>query len=280
MEDVLIALLVVVFALLLICLVLLFISSVLWVTYLTARAVFDAAFGEVRSRMLPLRRKYKTVLNKYFDYYKKLSPSNKKSFERKVQYFITAKTFVARNIPEVTDEMKALIAASAVQLTFGYRRVILSHFTKILVYPDDYYSTINKKYHKGEVNPAFGIIVLSWKSFVEGYINTDDSRNLGLHEMAHALRIENRIRNEDYNFFDPYLLDKWKELSASEREKMENGSSTFLRDYAMTDREEFFAAAVEHFFENPKKFNHERPELYQTLSGLLRQDPLRLFNLG
>jgi len=96
--------------------------------------------------------------------------------------------------------------------------------------------------------------------------------------MAHALRIENRIRNEDYNFFDPYLLEKWKELSVSEREKMENGSSTFLRDYAMTDKEEFFAAAVEHFFENPKKFNHERPELYDTLAGLLRQDPLRLFS--
>jgi len=212
MENVLIALLVVVFALL-------FISSVFWVTYLFAREAFNAAFGEVRSRMLPLRRKYKTVLKKYFDYYQRLSPANKKAFERKVQYFITAKTFIAREIPKVTDEMKALIAASAVQLTFGYRRVILSHFTKILVYPDDYYSTINKKYHKGEVNPAYGIIVLSWKSFVEGYINTDDSRNVGLHEMAHALRIENRIRNEDYNFFDPYLLDKWKELSTGEMRK-------------------------------------------------------------
>jgi len=266
-------------ALLIVLFTLLFIGSVLWVTYLFARTAFNAAFGEVRSRMLPLRHKYKTVLNKYFDYYKKLSPSNKKSFERKVQYFITAKTFVARIIPEVTDEMKALIAASAVQLTFGYPRVILSHFTKILVYPDQYYSTINKKYHKGEVNPAFGIIVISWKNFVEGYINTDDSRNLGLHEMAHALRFENRIRNEDYNFFDPYLLDKWKDLSTIEREKMENGTSTFLRDYAMTDREEFFAAAVEHFFENPENFNSERPELYHTLSGLLRQDPLQLFNI-
>ena len=273
MENAVIILFVVVMAIL-------FLSSVSWVTYLFARATFNAAFGDVRSRMLPIKPGYKIVLKKYFDFYKRLSPPNKKLFERKVQYFITAKTFIPRNIPKVTDEMKALIAASAVQLTFGYPKVILSHFTKILVYPDDYYSMINKKNHKGEVNPGYGIIVLSWKNFVEGYINAHDSRNLGLHEMAHALRFENRIQNEDYNFLDPSLLGKWKELSISEREKMENGTSTFLRDYAMTDREEFFAAAVEHFFENPEKFNRERPELYQTLSGLLRQDPLQLFNLG
>ena len=90
--------------------------------------------------------------------------------------------------------MKALIAGSAIQLTFGYPDVDFGHFWRILIYPDNYYSTITHRYHKGEVNIK-GIIVLSWKSFKEGFADSTDGRNLGFHEMAHALRLINIVEN-------------------------------------------------------------------------------------
>jgi MtfA peptidase len=224
--------------------------------------------------VLPLKPAFRKLLQQHSLYYQQLSPYNQKRFEKRVQQFIQIKRFVPRNMPAVTDEMKVLIAATAVQLTFGLPNVFLRHFKTILVYPDNYYSTISKRYHKGEVNPWYGIIVLSWKSFVEGMEDPGDSLNLGLHEMAHALRLENVVRNQEHSFLKPHILKQWEEESQLERLKIKEGDSHFFRRYAALDDEEFFAIAVENFFERPQQFWEEIPHLYQTLSLLLNQDPL------
>ena len=226
--------------------------------------------------VLPLKPAYRRLLEQHSAYYQQLAPVNQKRFEKRVQQFIQLKRFIPRNMPQVTDEMKVLIAASAVQLTFGFPNVFLLHFHTILIYPDSYYSTISKRYHKGEVNPAYGMIVLSWKDFIEGLATPDDSLNLGLHEMAHALRLENVVRNDEHNFLKPDILAQWEAESQLERAKLRNGESHFFRRYAASDDEEFFAIAVENFFERPKQFWEELPHLYQTLSLLLNQDPLLL----
>ncbi len=188
---------------------------------------------------------------------------------------MTSKRFIPRDIEVVTNEMKVLISASAVQLTFGFPKVQLSHFRNILVYPDSYYSLINKTYHNGEVNPRLNAIVLSWKSFVEGYIH-EDGRNLGLHEMAHALRLENKIMNEEYNFLDQRFLKDWELRATHTMKEIEEGRETFFREYGAIDREEFFAVAVENFFERSTEFSEKHPLTYNTLRQLLKQDPLLL----
>ncbi|WP_420582027.1 zinc-dependent peptidase [Reichenbachiella sp.] len=222
----------------------------------------------------PLSAKRKEILKKHFPYYSQLSPNRRKRFEQKVQYFIYVKDFIPRQIPTVTEEMKVLISACAVQLTFGYPKVFLSHFKRILVYPDNYYSTINNTFHKGEVNPRLRTIVLSWKAFVEGYIHPKDGRNLGLHEMAHALRLENLILNTEYSFFDEAVLQQWQSMADLEMQNISSGKSRMFRDYAGTDSDEFFAVAIENFFERPEKFKSLMPNLYGILVLLLKQDPL------
>ncbi len=222
---------------------------------------------------------YKEPLRKYHKYYQQLNPSDKTIFEKRVQKFINQKQFIARGMDRVTDEMKALIAGSAIQLTFGHPSVYFAHFKRILVYPDDYYSEISKRYHKGEVNMG-GIIVLSWKNFAEGYINYEDGRNLGLHEMAHALRLENAVTNDEYSFLDDEIMKTWTDLCYREMEKMSNGESTFFREYAGTNSQEFFAVAVEHFFEKSQEFHDWNPKMYETLTKMLNQDPLKLGKLG
>ena len=229
----------------------------------------------VKSWVLPVPQRYKDILQKYFPYYRALGAANKARFERKVCNFLYRKRFIPRNIAEVTIEAKVLIAASAVQLTFGLPNVYLQHFDKILVYPNEYYSAITKRYHKGEVNPRFGIIVLSWNNFVEGFGKPEGSVNLGLHEMAHALRLENIIHNEESGFFDEGLvrrLDEYGRRICSHPQDFGH----FFRPYACTDQHEFFSVAIENFFERPGLFRERIPELYAILTLLLRQDPLKL----
>lgn len=236
----------------------------------------DQKAGSLKARVLPVPDQFRQILEKYFLYYQKLSPENKIRFEKKLVKFLYTKRFIPRGIDEVTIEAKVLISASAVQLTFGLPDFYFEHFNKILVYPNDYYSSITKRYHKGEVNPRFGIIVLSWQSFVDGYIYPQDSFNVGLHEMAHALRLESIIRSEDYHFFDEELLEKLDAFAHDFCSHPEKDPNHIIRPYACTNVHEFFSVSVENFFERPQALKENVPELYNILLKLLNQDPLTL----
>lgn len=225
-----------------------------------------------------LEKKYKPYLSQYFSFYNSLCEKNKLVFERRVQKFIDMKQFIPRGgIKEINPEMKAMIAGCAVQLTFGYPSVYFRHFWRILVYPDNYYSTITRKYHKGEVNQR-GLIVISWKSFREGFIYPADGINLGFHEMAHALRLLNLVENEEYNFYDRKIMEEFDREAGNETIKImnsPNGTSLF-RNYGGTNNYEFFSVAVECFFERPVEFNRYNPKLFSLLSQILKMDLARL----
>ena len=156
------------------------------------------------SRYVPVdRKRVRFILRQNFDYYNHLSVANRQIFEDRVVRLLHKKKFVPRNFPKVSLAMKVLISAAAVQLTFGLPEISLQHFRYILIYPVAYFSVITERHHKGEVNPAAGAIVLSWDNFVEGYATPTIRSTSGLHEMAHALELENMIHNDEYDFLSP-----------------------------------------------------------------------------
>ncbi len=215
-------------------------------------------------------------LKKFSPYFRRLKLKHQRDFMKRVGQFIQSKSFIPRDVSEVTEEMKVVVAALSVQLTFGLPRIYLSHFEKVLIYPDNYYSTINNQFHKGEVNPRFGIIVLSWKNLVEGIANENDGINLGLHELAHAIHLENRIRNAEYGFLDEKVWRDYSDLAAYEMTKISSGEPSFFRNSAAYDHYEFFAVLVENFFERPNELKAYSPNLYKKISLLLKQDPINL----
>lgn len=235
--------------------------------------------GVMRRRPSTNINQVRPVIDRYFDYYRRLPPRFQVEFELKLVEFMEMKEFIPRQMKEVTQEMKVLISAAAVQLTFGLPDIYLRHFSRILVYPDDYYSTIFKRYHRGEVNLGGGIIVLSWKSFARGYADNSDGMNLGLHEMAHALKLENGIFNAEYNFLDEDILHEWNKVARNTFNEIRQGTETFFRAYGGASADEFFSVVVENFFERPVEFKTIHPQLYKFTVLLLRQDPLRLLSL-
>jgi len=222
----------------------------------------------------PLSAPLVHLLETKFPYYMTLSWKEKKEFCFRLKYFLASKNFQGRGRLEVTNEMKVLVGACAVQITFGFQPLQLKSFRKIILFPKEYYSKHTKKLHKGEVNSA-GIIVFSWEDFLKGYTFNEDGYNLGLHEMAHALKLEDFIPNSECSFLDNEVLAHWQSLTKVEMKRIRNKQNTFLRPYAGTNREEFFAVCVEQFFEQPQSFYNHNPELYLTLANLIQQDPLK-----
>lgn len=235
---------------------------------LTFKAKCESGFDE--NELHNLRR----LLQDNFIVYNKLGVKGRKLFEKRVCNFIHRKTFRAgSNIPEITIEMRVMVAASAIQITYGYPDVYFNHFETIILFADDYYSTITGNYHEGEVN-AGGAIVLSWKSFLSGFRDMTDGKNLALHEMAHALRLTNIVDNDEYDFIDQQIMQAFEEKAFIEMQKIENGEFSFFRSYGAANKEEFFSVSVECFFEQPKEFQSYNPALYLLLAQILRIDLL------
>lgn len=208
-------------------------------------------------------------IKKYSPFFRSLPEEEKIKFCHCVKIFIEGRKFIPRGRMKVTNEMKVLIASSAVQISFGFPRIDFLHFNKILIYETDYYSKITRKYHAGEVNPRFGIIVISWVSFKRGISDSTDGIHLGLHEMAHALKLENKINNGDYNFLDSQTLKRWYQLA---NEKIRANDSSFFRASALQNIHEFFAVCVESLFERTEEFKTKEPELFFVTKSLLNLD--------
>jgi len=218
-------------------------------------------------------KEYEIHLLHRFPYYDRLPDNLKMKFLGRVKRFISDKTFEGREELEVTDEMKTWVAASAVQLTFGLNNYSLNHFSRIILYPEVYYNSRSDAMHKGETNSR-GIIVLSWQDLKEGYSSPNDNFNLGLHEMAHALELQLLLKSDYDSFFGDYYA-KWNLVAKGEFENVESERASFFRNYAGTNKREFFAVCIEYFFESGEEFREKLPEIYYHLSVLLNQDPLQ-----
>ncbi|MBP6310813.1 MAG: zinc-dependent peptidase [Flavobacteriales bacterium] len=246
-------------------------ASVIISLYILAKDFFSLIAITGHS-LTPLPKVDKIELERISPFYAALPPYRKKAFSKQVKEFIFDKDWEGRGI-ELTREMKLHIASVAVQIGFGLGRLLFIHFERVVVYSDEYRNRITGKNHLGEVAPGARQIVLSWKHFIQGEADAFDGSNLGLHEMAHALWLENKIDNAESDFLEPTKLARWKELALIEADLINKGSSSLFRKYAASNQAEFFAVAVENFFERPKAFKQELPEIYITLASLLKQDP-------
>jgi Mlc titration factor MtfA (ptsG expression regulator) len=214
------------------------------------------------------------ILSMKFGYYRNLKVEDKQKFVERTSTFIGLKEFIPREGIDITagiDDIKTLISASAIQVTFGLSEFRLDRFSKIFIYPREYYSPITRHYNKGEANLA-GALVFSWKDFKSGYEEEVDKVNLGLHEMGHALML-NRVVGQDNDEFFVKYFDKWWSISQTEFFKLEQHERSMFRDYGGTNPNEFFAVCMETFFEAPQEFYEKHPEIYKQTCILLNQDP-------
>lgn len=217
-----------------------------------------------------LNKNQKYILVSQFSFYKKLTLKEQKYFEHRVASFIKDKDFIGRDGLVINDEIKVLIASTAVMLTFGFRDFYIGIISKFVIYPNKFYSNMGRAYHKGEFNPKLKTLVLSWEHFVKGFNDESDNLNLGIHELTHAIHI-NSMKERDVSSI--IFSDSFKELSAlfSEDEALreELKESNYFRKYAYTNQFEFLAVTIENFIETPQEFRSQFPEIYSKIRQML-----------
>lgn len=224
--------------------------------------------------LYPIKKKLTSsqefILKQNFPFYSRLSDRRKKYFRHRVASFINRYGFVGRDGLTVTEEMKVKIAGTAVMLTFGMRGYLPNIFSVVVVYPDVFMS-VSGDYHKGEFNALAGAVVFSWKHFEEGLLYSNDNLNLGLHEFAHVLHVDamrrRRVGTSSVIFNDAFT--KVVDYANDSRNKQKLVDAGYFREYAFTNKYEFIAVLLEHFFETPQEFSRQFPELYKHVKVMI-----------
>jgi len=217
-----------------------------------------------------LSKNQQQILERKFDFYKKLSSRHKRNFQHRVACFISNKEFIGRENLKVTDEMRVLISATAVMLTFGFRKYLIEALETIVIYPNQYYSLHNEQNHKGEFNPRLKTLVLSWEDFLEGYNIDNDNLNLGIHEAVHAVHL-NSLKEDDISayLFKNRFIDLTNFLQKNEQIRAKLIKTRYFREYAYTNQFEFLSVLIESFFETPSEFKGHFPEVYKHVKQML-----------
>ncbi len=219
---------------------------------------------------------YDAILNTRMPYYHKLSAAGKAKFIGRLVYIMDRVPVIGREGFEVNTTEKVFIASCITQLTFGFNKPHIPFLKGVVVYPDVFYSRLLQAWVKG-LSMGNGIVMLSYHHFEDGYRDTSDTYNLGLHEFAHVLRFQaNQV-----SLFDERLssyFSEWEALGTPVFMQTRTRQEDFFRAYGGTNPSEFFSVCVENFFEVPELFAQELPELYYHLCYLLKQNPLNVSN--
>ncbi len=209
----------------------------------------------------------------HISFYQQLTPALKKVFEHRTARIIKKKNWVPATGMYMTREMQVVIAAIQVKLTFGLRRYSLPSYNKVVVSPGPFRLHPKSPLYKGLYHPKAGTVYFSWKDLLAGLADPNDNLHLGLHEFTHALLSE----LYDGYWADTYFKIKFKRLDKQLRKPeiwRQIAQHPYFRAYAQTNKMEFFAVAVEHFFETPSQFQQELPAVYKHFVAFLNFDPI------
>ena len=207
-------------------------------------------------------------------YYQHLSKEGRVKFISRVIHALQQKKIVGREGEVVTFEKQILVISGLVQLTFGLHKYTLPKFSGIALYPGVFFSKLLNQYVKG-LTFGGGTILLSWLDTVQGFYHPIDNLNLAIHEWAHAFIIDHD--NEQHQWlYSNVEVNLEKMLDLFQYYVTNPPKNGYLREYAYVNHHEFFAVSVEHFFETPKEFLDNMPDIFMVLTKLLNQNPLNI----
>lgn len=227
-----------------------------------------------RRRPQPLSAEGAQTLASQVGYFARLHATDQARFTREVERFLADQVITGPRGSEVSDELKVLVAASAVALVFGRKGFVYPRTRDIVVYDEAFdgdYNTGKSERFIGMVHGS-GPILFSARALRDAFAKPRDGLHVGLHEFAHVIDFESGVADGVPSLMPWGVEDAWLGLVHKETRRV-HARRSVLRNYATTNEAEFFAVATEAFFEKPDELRRKHPELYATLASVYGQHP-------
>lgn len=252
--------------------------------FASAAAVGCCVFGILMEKYLrrylnslkPFPDDWRKILESRVAFYRKLDDSGRRRFETDVRVFLHQQRIFGLRGGAVAEDVKLMIAASAATLGFGLPDWEWPDLRDILVFPTGFDQDYRIRKHnpfKGMVHQQ-GPIIFSEDELQMGFLKSGSDTHVGLHEMAHVLDMANGSADGVPIGMDWVATAPWVRIMADRIQKVRQGECReILRDYAGVDEAEFFAVAVEVFFQKPGEMKAADPELFRLLAEYFNVDP-------
>ena len=220
----------------------------------------------------PFPKAWRRLLEERYDHYSRLPTSLRGRFEDDLRIFLAEKRVTGVGV-DASEELRLLVAASAVTLTLGWPDAEWDQLGEVLLYPQGFDRDYSFEHADlaGEAH-AWGTVILSVPTLLESFAYPDDGYHVGLHEFAHLLDVEQTRFDGIPAGIDERRGREWYSLVEREIERIRRGKSA-LDPYGAEAPAEFFAVAVEAFFEIPQELRGRHREVYAMLSDYFQQDP-------
>jgi len=222
--------------------------------------------------VFPFPETSRRFLEENYDHYLRLPPDLHRRFEDDLRIFLAEARITGIGVT-VTEELRLLVAASAVTLSVGWPDFEWDHLAAVLLYPQDFDRDYTFENHElaGQAHP-WGTVILSVPALFESFDDPDDGYHVGIHEFAHLLDVHQTHFDGIPAGLDASRSAEWAALVEKEMDRLRRGKSA-LDPYGAEDPVEFLAVAVESFFEAPLAMRQRHREVYQILSDYFAQDP-------
>jgi Mlc titration factor MtfA (ptsG expression regulator) len=220
----------------------------------------------------PFPEAWRVLLRDRYDHYDRLPEAERGRFEDDLRIFLAETRLTGVGI-EATEELRLLVAASAVTLSLGWRDFEWDRVPEVLLYPDDFDRDYNfgGDDRAGEAH-AWGTVIFSVPALLESFADPDDGYHVGLHEFAHLLDLEQSDFDGIPAGLPAPLAEQWAALARREMDRLRRRKSV-LDPYGAEDPVEFLAVSIEAFFETPLALRARHQELYGLLRTYFGQDP-------
>lgn len=203
-----------------------------------------------------------------------------------VQILLAEKHFEGAGGLVLTEAMRLAIAAQAALLQLRRGADYYPGLDTVLVYPDTFVVAEAEPDEHGFVHEVAderageswqrGAVVLSWQDAASEAV-ARDGYNVVLHEFAHQLDDQSGEADGTPLLPTPALSARWPEVfqAAFERHQrnLRRRREVLFDEDAAQSPTEFFATAVELFFELPRDLKREFTDVYQVLAEYLELDP-------
>jgi Mlc titration factor MtfA (ptsG expression regulator) len=222
----------------------------------------------------------KMLLQQYVSFYNQLDDLKKSEFEDRITQFLS--TVKISGINTNVDRLdQLLVASSAIIPIFGFANWQYMNLNEVLLYPGPFDEMYNQegddRTRAGVIGdgPLQNVMVISKHDLRLGFLDTDSTNNTGIHEFVHLIdKTDGAVDGIPEILLDKQYVLPWLSLMQTNIERIRNEQSD-INSYGATNHAEFFAVASEYFFKQPGLLQQNHPELFELLSQIFRQKPVK-----
>ncbi len=242
-----------------------------------------------RARLLatPLAAEADALVRAKVPLYRRLPDDLRPRLQGAMQVLLAQKHWEGCDGLVVTEEMRLVVAAQAALLQVRPEADHFPGLDTILIYPETFVVAHPREDEHGFVTEGEdelageswqrGVVILSWHDVVTDTRKVGDGYNVVLHEFAHQLDDEYGGGADGAPRLSRTLAPRWAAAFAEayerHRKRLTRRREVLFDADAAEDPAEFFATAVELFFELPRDMKKEFAEVHAVLVEYLGLDP-------